>query len=91
MSAVTETSRIKGGEFAIRQLGFNQVFIPEEYDEEQKMIADMARDFIATEVLPHLDRIDKREEGLMESLLEKAGELGLLATSIQFLITHLGC
>ena len=82
MSAVTETSRIKGGEFAIRQLGFNQVFIPEEYDEEQKMIADMARDFIATEVLPHLDRIDKREEGLMESLLEKAGELGLLATSI---------
>ena len=82
MSAVTETNRIKGGEFAIRQLGFNQVFIPEEYDEEQKMIADMARDFIATEVLPHLDRIDKREEGLMESLLEKAGELGLLATSI---------
>jgi alkylation response protein AidB-like acyl-CoA dehydrogenase len=82
MSAVTETTRTKGGEYAIRQLGFNQVFIPEEYDEEQKMIADMARDFIATEVLPHLDRIDKREEGLMESLLEKAGELGLLATSI---------
>lgn len=83
MSTATDTtSRIKGGEFAIRQLGFNQVFIPEEYDEEQKMIADMARDFIATEVLPHLDRIDQQEEGLMERLLEKAGELGLLATSI---------
>ncbi len=83
MSTATDTNkRIKGGEYAIRQLGFNQVFIPEEYDEEQKMIADMARDFIATEVLPHLDRIDKQEEGLMESLLEKAGELGLLATSI---------
>ncbi len=83
MSTATDTTaRIKGGEFAIRQLGFNQVFIPEEYDEEQKMIADMARDFIAMEVIPHLDRIDKQEEGLMESLLEKAGELGLLATSI---------
>lgn len=83
MSTATDTNkRIKGGEYTIRQLGFNQVFIPEEYDEEQKMIADMARDFIATEVLPHLDRIDKQEDGLMESLLEKAGELGLLATSI---------
>jgi len=83
MSTATDTtSRIKGGEFAIRQLGFNQVFIPEEYDEEQKMIADMARDFIATEVIPHLERIDNQEEGLMESLLEKAGALGLLATSI---------
>jgi alkylation response protein AidB-like acyl-CoA dehydrogenase len=82
MSTATDTKRIKGGEFAIRQLGFNQVFIPEEYDEEQKMIADMARDFISSEVLPHLDRIDQQEAGLMESLLEKAGELGLLATSI---------
>ncbi|HSZ71139.1 MAG TPA: acyl-CoA dehydrogenase family protein, partial [Cytophagaceae bacterium] len=52
------------------------------FDEEQKMIAGMAKDFLNAEVLPNLDRIDAQEAGLMESLVEKAGELGLLGTSI---------
>jgi alkylation response protein AidB-like acyl-CoA dehydrogenase len=43
---------------------------------------DMCKDFINTEILPILDRIDVQEEGLMQKLLEKAGELGLLAISI---------
>jgi alkylation response protein AidB-like acyl-CoA dehydrogenase len=81
MSA-NDANRIKGGEFAIRPIEFNQVFIPEEFDEEQKMIADMAKDFLNTEVIPNLDRIDQQEAGLMEKLIEKSGELGLLATSI---------
>ncbi len=82
MAASTDTKRTRGGEFAIKQLGFNDVFIPEQFDEEQKMIAGMAKDFLAAEVIPHLDRIDKQEEGLMESLIEKSGQLGLLGTSI---------
>ena len=71
MAASTDTKRIKGGEFAIKQLGFNDVFIPEQFDEEQKMIAGMAKDFLNAEVIPHLDRIDKQEEGLMESIHKK--------------------
>jgi len=82
MAASTDTKRTRGGEFAIKQLGFNDVFVPEQFDEEQRMIAGMAKDFLAAEVIPHLDRIDKQEEGLMESLIEKSGELGLLGTSI---------
>lgn len=83
MSTSTSTQkRFKGGEYLIKDQDANEIFIPEQFDEEQKMIADMARDFLATEVIPHLDRIDQQEEGLMEKLLEKAGELGLLATSI---------
>ena len=74
--------RFKGGEYIVREQEASSIFIPEEFDEEQRMIADMARDFLATEVLPILDRIDAQEPGLMEKLLEKAGELGLLATSI---------
>ncbi|WMJ72248.1 acyl-CoA dehydrogenase family protein [Cytophagaceae bacterium ABcell3] len=72
----------KGGAYIIQQTSAADIFIPEEFDEEQKMMGDMAKDFLATEVLPNLDRIDAQEEGLMEKLLEKAGELGLLATSI---------
>ncbi len=73
---------IKGGEFLIRETYPEEVFIPEEFDEEQKMIGDMSREFLAQEVLPNLDRIDSMEEGLMPSLLEKAGEMGLLGISV---------
>lgn len=73
---------IKGGEFVIRQTVPSEVFIPEEWSEEQGMVAQMCDDFIAQEIVPKLEQIDKMEEGLMPSLLDKAGELGLLSLSI---------
>ncbi|HEX7365869.1 MAG TPA: acyl-CoA dehydrogenase family protein [Pelobium sp.] len=72
----------KGGEFIISETSYQDVFIPEEFDEEQLMIQKTCEDFLAAEVTPNLERIDKQEEGLMESLMNKAGELGLLAVSI---------
>jgi alkylation response protein AidB-like acyl-CoA dehydrogenase len=81
-SSTNTEKRFKGGEYIVREQEASSIFIPEQFDEEQRMIADMARDFLATEVHPILDRIDAQEPGLMEKLLEKAGELGLLATSI---------
>ena len=73
---------IKGGEFIIRDTAPSEIFIPESWTEEQKMIGDMCLDFISAEILPNLDRIDSMEEGLMPSLLEKAGELGLVGMSV---------
>ncbi len=73
---------IKGGEFLLKKTEANAVFIPEEFDEEQQMIAQTCDDFLETEVFPNLDRIDAQEEGLMRSIVEKAGELGLLGVSI---------
>lgn len=78
----TEKKIVKGGDFLIRETAYQDVFIPEEFDEEQLMIAQTCRDFLAAEVFPNLDRIDKMEEGLMASLLTKAGELGILGVSI---------
>jgi len=78
----TDKTKVKGGEFLIKDTTFQDVFIPEEFDEEQQMIAQTCRDFLNTEVYPNLDRIDKLEEGLMPSLLTKAGELGILGVSI---------
>ena len=75
-------SVLKGGEFLIKETDCNDVFIPEEFNEEQTMIAQMCKDFIDQEVIPNLDRIDSMEDGLMPSLLDKAGELGLLSMSI---------
>ncbi|MEN9400262.1 MAG: hypothetical protein RL632_1365 [Bacteroidota bacterium] len=77
-----EKNPIKGGEFIIRTVTPNEIFTPEEWSEEQRMIAQMCDDFIHQEVAPHIERIDAMEAGLMESLLVKAGELGLLGLSV---------
>ncbi|PST84363.1 acyl-CoA dehydrogenase [Pedobacter yulinensis] len=79
----TNKKTIKGGEFLIRETSWEDVFIPEEFDEEQRMIAQTCRDFLESEVYPHLDRIDRQEDPeLMPGLLTKAGELGILGVSV---------
>jgi len=77
---VTET--LKGGEFLIKDSDYTRVFIPEEFNEEQLMIRQMAADFLNNEIDPIRDRIEKQEPGLTPSLLKKMGELGLLGTHI---------
>ena len=74
---------IKGGEFLIRQTKPEEIFIPEEWSEEEKMIAQTCREFIAQEVFPMVDKIDSMEDpSIMPTLLKKAGELGILSISI---------
>jgi len=83
--AVAEDKKtsIKGGEFLLKETSASQIFIPEEFSEEQKMIADTCRDFLKAEVWPRLDEIDQaKSPELMDSLMTKAGELGLLGTVV---------
>jgi len=79
---LTKRDVIKGGEFIVKETPHYDVFTPEDWTEEQRMIAQMCDDFIAQEITPVLDRVDAMEQGLMPSLLEKAGELGLLGLSV---------
>ncbi|MCU0442302.1 MAG: acyl-CoA dehydrogenase family protein [Bacteroidia bacterium] len=73
---------LKGGEFLIKETHASDIFIPEEWNEEQRMIAQSCRDFLATEIWPILDRIDSQEEGLMVELMNKAAALGLLGLNV---------
>ncbi|MEY3873729.1 MAG: hypothetical protein RL363_450 [Bacteroidota bacterium] len=73
---------IKGGEWIIKEVAASDIFIPEDFNEEQLMVRDMCVQFMDGEVLPVIERIDKLEPGLMPSLLEKAGEQGLLGITI---------
>jgi len=83
MSTTTQQQKVlKGGEWLVKESSAFETFIPEEYNEEQQMVKDMCASFLDTEVLPILDRIDKLEQGLMPSLVAKAGEQGLLGSSI---------
>lgn len=77
-----ETKALQGGEFLIRDTNYESIFIPEEFTEEQRMIAQSCDDFLEAEVYPIIDRLDAHEEGLMPEVLKKAGELGLLGISI---------
>lgn len=84
MATAVETKKaIKGGEFLIRETSAHDIFIPEEFTEEQRMIAQTCKDFLKQEVYPRLDEIDSmKHPELMPNLLDKAGELGLLGTSV---------
>ncbi len=73
---------LTGGEFLIKETSAHDVFIPEEFQEEQLMMKQTCIDFVNQNIVPHLDAIDHQEPGLMESILDKAGELGLLSISV---------
>ncbi len=76
-----QSKALLGGEWLIKESNPFETFIPEDFNEEQRMVMDMCTQFLDAEVLPIVERIDKLEPGLMPSLLEKAGEQGLLSTS----------
>lgn len=80
-TTVDKKATLKGAEYLVKESMPYDVFTPEDFSEEQLMIKDMAEQFVSKEVTPVLDRIDKLEEGLMPSLLDKAGEQGLLGAS----------
>lgn len=83
MELTDKKKMIKGGSFLIQETEAKDVFIPEEWSEEQKMIAQTCEDFLDQEILPRLDEIDSMAKPeLMPQLMDKAGELGLLGTSI---------
>ena len=81
---------LKGGEWIIRETSPENLYTPEDFNEEQKMVKEMCLSFLDTEIYPILDRIDSLEAGLMPSLMDKAGAQGLLGTSIPESLGGLG-
>jgi alkylation response protein AidB-like acyl-CoA dehydrogenase len=73
---------LKSGEFLVREVESKDIFIPEEFNEEQMMIAQTCRDFLETELYPNLDAIDAPDISLMKATLKKAGELGLMGIAL---------
>ncbi len=73
---------LKGGEWLIKESNAFETFTPDDYTEEQLMVRDMCIQFLQSEVIPVIERIDKMEPGLMPSLMEKAGAQGLLGASV---------
>src|SRR5215470_17112483 len=83
MSAVAEEKKlIKGGSFLIEERQPEEIFTPEDFTEEHRMIADTTRQFTDNEVTPHIDELEKHDWKLSRQLVGKAAELGLIGANI---------
>ncbi|SFH02215.1 hypothetical protein SAMN05660649_03528 [Desulfotomaculum arcticum] len=72
----------KGAMFILENIDPDKIFTPEDFSDEHKMIAATVADFVENEIIPNVEELDHQKEGLMRSILEKAGELGLLSADI---------
>jgi len=80
METTAVKSQLKGGEFLLKESTIEDIFIPEDFNEEQKMIRQTAYDFLVQEVLPKARKIDKQEDNTLLEVLGKFAELGFLGT-----------
>lgn len=91
MATATDTKvGKKGGAFLIEEIGFEDVFTPEDFTEEQKMIAQMSEEFMANEVLPLKDRMESGDHSATVEALRKAAELGLCGVEVPEKYTGMG-
>src|ERR671938_1207324 len=83
MSAVAEERKIiKGGSFLIEERTPEEIFTPEDFTEEQRMIAETTREFIDNEVRPRIPELEKHDWALARELVKKSAELGLVGAVI---------
>ena len=83
MSAIAEQKKIfKGGSFLIEERTPDEIFTPEDFTEEHRMIADTTRQFVDNEVNPHLDQLEQHDWKLSRELVRQAADLGLIGANI---------
>src|SRR5512145_1757883 len=78
----TTTKSIKGGSFLVEDRTPEDVFIPEEFTDEQRQIGQMTEEFMTNEVLPHVEKMEHGDRALLVSLMRKAAELGLMGADV---------
>src|SRR6202789_1826940 len=79
MATTTATPKIKttGGSFLLEDHQLDNVFTPEDFNEDQQMTAKLAEEFAVNEVLPNVEKIEHKEWEVTHELLKKASEMGL--------------
>ncbi|SHI55085.1 hypothetical protein SAMN04488096_102331 [Mesonia phycicola] len=83
MSDTTEQKDIlRGGQFLVKETSCEDVFTPEDFNEEQKMMRESVQEFVEREIIPHKERFEKKDYELTEEVMRKAGELGFLGIAV---------
>ena len=73
---------VKGGSFLIEDIDTDRIFTPEDFDEEQRLVAKSAEEFAQGELLPRADELEVLNYDLIRQLMARTGELGLLSADI---------
>lgn len=72
----------KGGGFLLTEVTPDQVFVPEELNEDHLQLKRMTHNFVENEIAPKIEQLEEKQAGLMRGLLQQAGELGLLGLEV---------
>jgi len=73
---------LRGGQFLVKETKCEDVFTPEDFNEEQKMMKDSVKEFVDREIWPKKEEFEKKNYALTKEIMEKAGELGFLGVSV---------
>ncbi len=85
MSTETENKEkdlLRGGQFLVKETDAENIFTPEDFSEEQKMMRDSVKEFVDREIWPKKEEFEKKNYELTEELMKKAGEMGFLGVSV---------
>ena len=82
METNTDKEILRGGQFLVKETSCDDVFTPEDFNEEQKMMRDSVKEFVDREIVPHKERFEKKDYALTEEIMQKAGELGFLGVAV---------
>ncbi len=85
MSTQTDSNKkdlLRGGQFLVKETKAENVFTPEDFSDEQKMMRDSVQEFVNRELMPKREEFEKKNYELTEDLMKKAGEMGFLGVSV---------
>jgi alkylation response protein AidB-like acyl-CoA dehydrogenase len=72
----------RGGQFLVKETKCEDVFTPEDFNEEQLMMRDSVKEFVDKELWPNKARFEKKDYALTEEAMRKAGDLGFLSVAV---------
>jgi alkylation response protein AidB-like acyl-CoA dehydrogenase len=78
----TKKEILRGGQFLVKETSCEDIFTPEDFSEEQKMMRDSVKEFVDREIWPKKERFEHKDYALTEEIMKKAGELGLLGIAV---------
>ncbi len=83
MAQETEQKDIlRGGQFLVKETACEEIFTPEDFSEEQKMMKEAVTEFNDREIVANRDRFEAKDYALTEEVMRKAGELGFLSVAV---------
>lgn len=78
----TTTNKTRGGQFLVKETNCEDIFTPEDFNEEQIMMRDSVKEFVDKEIWPNKDRFENKDYAFTKACMEKAGELGFLSVAV---------